>query len=79
MKLLITGVTGNIGREVLNQCLKQPQIVSVVAVVRRELPSDFISNEDPNRGKFKTVIVKDFGIWPQETLEGIKDADAMIW
>jgi nucleoside-diphosphate-sugar epimerase len=79
MKILITGATGTIGHAVLNQCLKHPQIVSIVALVRRELPSDFISSDDPNKGKFSSLIVNDFENWSDENLELIKDANAVVW
>jgi FlaA1/EpsC-like NDP-sugar epimerase len=79
MKVLITGVTGGIGRCALDQCLKHKQITSIVALVRRELPLDFISATDANREKFDSIVVKDFNSWPIEVLERINDADAMIW
>jgi uncharacterized protein YbjT (DUF2867 family) len=79
MKVLITGATGRIGGAVLQQCLKHPQITSLVALVRRELPNDFISSDNANRQKFEAIVVKDFADWPAETLDHIKDADAMIW
>lgn len=63
----------------LQQCLKHPQITSVVALVRRELPKDFISSDNADRQKFEAIVVKDFADWAVEILDRIKDADAMIW
>jgi FlaA1/EpsC-like NDP-sugar epimerase len=74
MKVLITGATGTIGKEALVQCLIHPQITSVVAISRRELPAEFMA-----KSKLKTILIKDFTVSPEATLESIKDADAMIW
>jgi FlaA1/EpsC-like NDP-sugar epimerase len=79
MKVLITGATGNIGRAVLDQCLKHPDITSIIALVRRELSIDFIPFDNSNREKFKAVIVKNFGELSYDTLDSHKDAEAMIW
>lgn len=37
MKLIMTGVTGFLGREMLLECLATPSITSIVALSRREL------------------------------------------
>ncbi|EAL85495.1 hypothetical protein KXW98_001509 [Aspergillus fumigatus] len=59
-KVIIAGVTGFVGQEVLSQCLAHPSITSIVALCRRELPTthpklhvhgtqegDFLSYSDP--------------------------------
>jgi putative NADH-flavin reductase len=74
MKVLITGATGTIGKEALNQALLRPEITLVVALTRRSLPSSISANP-----KLKTIIMKDFSTWEPNVLEEIKDADAMIW
>ena len=74
MKVLLTGASGTIGKEVLNQCLVRPDITSVVAFSRRELPAEVTSNK-----KLEVVILKDFKSWPQETLERLKTAEVMLW
>ncbi|KAM0287751.1 hypothetical protein ACHAQH_000282 [Verticillium albo-atrum] len=74
MKVLITGATGSVGGAALQACLNHPDITSVVAVLRRELPADIASNP-----KITTVILKDFSSWPDEVLRAHKDAAAMIW
>jgi FlaA1/EpsC-like NDP-sugar epimerase len=79
MKVLVTGATGTIGRAVLDKCLKHSGITSIIALVRRELSSDFIPSDNPNRDKFKAIIVKDFGDWSHDILDHHKDAEAMIW
>ncbi|RMJ18263.1 hypothetical protein CDV36_002099 [Fusarium kuroshium] len=74
MKVLIVGASGMIGGEALLQCLANPQISSVVAFVRRELPSDVSNNP-----KLKSVIIKDFSQWPKDLLLTHADAVGMIW
>lgn len=74
MKVLIVGASGSIGGEVFAQCLAHPSISSVVAFVRRDLPSDI-----SNHPKLTCVLVKDFAIWPEEELQKHADAVAMIW
>jgi uncharacterized protein YbjT (DUF2867 family) len=74
MKVLVTGPTGFIGKEALNQALLRPEITSVVALTRRSLPSDVSANP-----KLQTIIKSDFSKWEADILGEIKDADAMIW
>lgn len=74
MRVLITGATGMIGGEALLNCLASPQVTSVVAFTRRQLPKEVSANE-----KLTCVMMEDFGEWPQDKLESAGDADAMIW
>ncbi|KAM0232311.1 hypothetical protein ACHAP5_010770 [Fusarium lateritium] len=73
MKVLFLGATGSIGGEALRQCLVHPEITSVVAFVRRQLPDDVRDNP-----KVQTVMVKDFAVWPEDVLLPHVDAAAMI-
>lgn len=70
MRVILTGSTGFIGREVLNQCLQHPAITSVVALSRRELPA---------HDKLKVTLVDDFISYSDSVHEEIKNADACIW
>ncbi|MCJ1307240.1 hypothetical protein MMC25_000886 [Agyrium rufum] len=74
MKVIISGCTGTIGKEVLNQCLQLPSITTVYALTRRELPASASSNP-----KLKTIIHKDFLSYPESILQQVSDADACIW
>jgi nucleoside-diphosphate-sugar epimerase len=73
MKIILTGSTGFVGSEVLNQCLRNPAIDSIIALSRRKLP-DTISNS-----KLKVFLMDDFAMYPQSVVEEIRDADACIW
>lgn len=74
MKILITGATGTVGKEILHQCLLRPEVTEVVALSRRPLNDDVSQDH-----KLRTIIVKDFAKWDEDLLDLIKDADAMIW
>ncbi|KAI0839025.1 hypothetical protein F5Y06DRAFT_286948 [Hypoxylon sp. FL0890] len=74
MKVLIVGASGMIGGEALIQCLAHPIISSVVAFVRRDLPTDVSGHP-----KLQCILVRDFAIWPKNILQVHADATAMIW
>ncbi|KAJ2998732.1 hypothetical protein NUW58_g227 [Xylaria curta] len=74
MKVLLTGASGSIGGGCLTQCLAHPGISTVVAFVRRELPTDL-----SNHPKLKCVVIKDFSQWPEDVLQAHADAAGMIW
>jgi uncharacterized protein YbjT (DUF2867 family) len=71
MKVILAGATGFIGREVLDQCLKNASISAIVAISRSELQI-----VDP---KLKVINIDDFLVYPESLLEHIKNADACIW
>ncbi len=69
MKVILLGSTGFIGKEVLNSCLTNPAITSIIALSRRDLPVNF---------KLTVVIVEDFNQYPGSVLEQLKGVDACI-
>jgi uncharacterized protein YbjT (DUF2867 family) len=73
MKVILLGSTGFIGKEVLNQCLKNSAITSLIALSRHDLP-EAVANP-----KLVVVIVKDFKLYSNSILEQLKGADACIW
>ncbi|CAG8903278.1 unnamed protein product [Penicillium egyptiacum] len=70
MKVILTGSTGFIGREVLSQCLAHPAITSIVALSRRDLPA---------HEKLKVALIEDFKTYPDSIRNEIRDAEACIW
>ena len=52
MKVLITGGTGSIGKHALLHALLRPEVTSVVALSRRELPTDISNNP-----KLKVLVI----------------------
>lgn len=73
MKLILLGSTGFIGKEVLNQCLENPAITSLIALSRRNLPG-VAANP-----KLTVVIIEHFKLFFDFVLEQLKGADACIW
>lgn len=73
MKVILLGSTGFIGNAVLNSCLTNKAITSIVALSRRHLP------EEAANPKLTVVIVENFMSYPDTVLEQLKDADACIW
>ncbi|KAI0112958.1 hypothetical protein F4814DRAFT_329640 [Daldinia grandis] len=74
MKILIVGASGSIGSEVLLHCLAHPDISSVIAFVRRDLPANL-----SNHPKLEYVIINDFLKWPEDVLQTHSDAVGMLW
>ena len=74
MKVILTGSTGFIGREVLSQCLQNKSITSIIVLSRRDLPESMAANP-----KVKVTIVKDFLSYPESLKQDIKGAEACIW
>lgn len=70
MKVILTGSTGFVGREVLSQCLAHPAITSIVALSRRDLPA---------HKKLKVALIEDFMTYPDSIRDDIRDAEACIW
>lgn len=75
MKLIVTGANGYVGSEIIRQSLKLPQVTSVVAVSRKLVspPAGTI----PTR--FESVVVQDYGTYPDYVRDAFRGADACIW
>lgn len=74
MKVIISGATGFIGKEVLNYALSQESISSVLCISRRALPEPISSNP-----KVKVIILEDFTSYPPDVLTQLEGAEACIW
>jgi len=71
MKIIITGASGFIGQEVLQQCIDNPAITSIIVLSRRSLS---ITNP-----KLMVVILKDFLNYPDNVIQELEGSDACIW
>lgn len=71
MKLILSGPTGFIGSEILNQALADPSITSIIALSRKPL-----AISDP---KLTVVIIDDFLTYSPDVLVQLAGADACIW
>jgi uncharacterized protein YbjT (DUF2867 family) len=74
MKIILTGSTGGIGTEVLQQCLQHPSITSIVALSRRTLPASVTSNP-----KLTVIMMEDFLSYSDIVLRQLDGAQACIW
>jgi len=74
MKIIISGVTGFIGAEVLRQALVHPQVTSVIALSRKPL-----TGPDSTNPKIKTILMEDFEQYPDSVLSELKGARGCVW
>lgn len=75
MKLIVSGATGFVAAEVIHQGLAHPKITQVIALSRRAVQ---LGAKD-DKSKFKQVLVKDYGDYPEDVLQELKGANACIW
>lgn len=71
MKVILTGTTGFIGKEILHQCVKHNSITSIVILTRSPL--------EINDPKVKVLIHKDFSSYPDNILKELNGAESCIW
>ncbi|KZM28514.1 hypothetical protein ST47_g385 [Ascochyta rabiei] len=72
-KLIISGVTGRIGRQVLHHALQNPTITSVIALSRRASP-DLVQH-----AKVLVLVLQDFTVYPEDVVAELAGADGCIW
>ncbi|KAI1139869.1 putative nucleoside-diphosphate-sugar epimerase, partial [Hypoxylon sp. FL0543] len=79
MKLIVSGATGFVAREVIRQSLSRSEITSVVAVARKPVtvPDKLAEGADPS--KLKSVVVEDYERYPEEVKKDFAGASACIW
>lgn len=71
MKIILTGVTGFIGGEVLQSAILHPSITSILVLTRKPL-----SIKDP---KLTVIVQDDFLTYTDEILEACTGAEACVW
>ncbi|KAI1330738.1 NAD(P)-binding protein [Xylariaceae sp. FL0255] len=79
MKLIITGATGFVAKEVIRQCLSKKEITSIVAVARSPvpIPEKLEAGADPS--KLKSLVIKDYEFYLDEVKAEFSGAAACIW
>lgn len=75
MKLIVAGSSGYVASEVIRQALLSSTITSVVALGRARVSAP----QGTDRSKFKSVVIQDYGVYPDEAKINLKGADACIW
>lgn len=79
MKLIITGATGFVGKELLRQSLGRQEITSVVAVARSPVPVPDNLPEGADASKLHSVTISDYAEYPDTVKREFAGADACIW
>jgi uncharacterized protein YbjT (DUF2867 family) len=74
MKLIIAGATGYVAGEVIRQAVRMPEITTIVTLARRPVELDM-----PESSKIKSVIIEDYGKYPDQVKEALAGSDACIW
>lgn len=72
-KFLISGVSGRIGAQVLEQTLRNASISCIVAPSRRVLPKLAV------HAQLEVVLIEDFTKYPDEVVAKLSGADGAIW
>ncbi|KAK7470863.1 hypothetical protein VKT23_002279 [Stygiomarasmius scandens] len=78
MRLLLTGVTGAAGSQILKDAVSDPAISSITVLARRALP-DWLTSTIPENSKTTTIIVNDFSSYPSDLSPKLASHDACIW
>jgi dihydrodipicolinate reductase len=72
-KVVISGVSGRIGAQVLEQALGNASISCIVALSRRALP------ELAGHAQLEVVVLDDFTKYPDDVVAKLSGADGAIW
>jgi uncharacterized protein YbjT (DUF2867 family) len=75
MKLIVAGATGLVGSEIIRQSLQISEITQVIALARKPVQVD----DGIDSSKLKSVVVRDYGEYPDHVKAEFAGADACIW
>ncbi|KAI5865420.1 NAD(P)-binding protein [Durotheca rogersii] len=79
MKLIVTGATGCVGREVIRQSLSRKEITSVIALARGPVPVPDGLGAGADSSKLRSIRIKDYGEYPDDVRRELAGAGACIW
>ncbi|CBF78288.1 putative nucleoside-diphosphate-sugar epimerase [Aspergillus nidulans FGSC A4] len=74
MRVILTGVTGQIGQELLTQCLANPSITSIIALTRRDL-----STTHPKLRTYKMTESDFISYSNPDLVQDLRSASACLW
>jgi hypothetical protein len=74
MKLIVAGSTGYLATEITRQSPLMPKISSVVVLARKLVQVDSVRSS-----KLKSVIIRDYGEYPDNVKAEFTGAAACIW
>jgi hypothetical protein len=79
MKLIVAGASGFVASEVIRQSLLRKEITSVVALARKPLLPPTNLPEGADVSKFRSVVVKDYGDYPDDVRKEFAGAGGCVW
>ncbi|KAI0455124.1 NAD(P)-binding protein [Xylaria acuta] len=79
MKLIVSGATGFVGKEIIRQSLSHPKIATVVALARSPVAAPEKLPEGGDSSKLKSIVIQDYTVYPDEVKREFSGADACIW
>ncbi|KAI0843648.1 putative nucleoside-diphosphate-sugar epimerase [Hypoxylon sp. FL0890] len=79
MKLIVSGATGFVAREVIRQSLSRSEITSVVALARKPVSAPEKLADDADPSKLKSVVVEDYEHYSEKVKKEFAGASACIW
>ncbi|OAP65343.1 hypothetical protein AYL99_01315 [Fonsecaea erecta] len=74
MKIIITGATGFVGKEVVAQAIQNPGISSIIVLTRRH-----IDEQQSQSPKVRVILHDDFQSYPASLLEQLQGAQGCVW
>jgi NAD dependent epimerase/dehydratase family enzyme len=74
MKIILTGSTGFVGGEVLNQAVANDKLDHIFVLSRKELPKELASSD-----KISVFIHRDFSEYSEDLLAKLAGAEACLW
>ncbi|KAI0900667.1 NAD(P)-binding protein [Annulohypoxylon nitens] len=79
MKLIVSGATGFVAKEVIRQSLSISEITSVIALARKPVSAPEKLPEGADVSKLRSVVVKDYDQYPEDVRKEFAGASACIW
>ena len=79
MKLIVAGASGFVATEVIRQSLSVPKITSVIALARQPVTTPLNLAQGADASKLHSVILDNYGSYPDEVNKQLAGADACIW
>ncbi len=75
MKLIIVGASGFVATELISQALRRPDVTNLVALSRKPVTAP----DGENAAKLKSVVISDYGEYPDDVKKELAGANACIW
>ncbi|KAI1471667.1 NAD(P)-binding protein [Daldinia caldariorum] len=79
MKLIISGASGFVAKEIIRQSLSRNEITSIVALARKPVSVPEKLSPDANPSKLKSIVIDDYEHYPEEVKKEFAGAAACIW